>query len=204
MSRSETLWQSFRQLPRAAQWGIGAVVGGVLLLLWNDYVLRLADEWNRESERLLAKVDKAAGSGRRLQSLRRLRPAVLGIGPVTAPGREAYAERALNDVVNDVLKQHVVSRDSFSNRGSSRLRRGTLSRVLAPGEQVEHITGDLRFDSTPTVATAIIAELESSPWVDAISYLRMTRQPGPRKVTVDMTIEAWIVSTERRARVGGT
>ncbi len=204
MSRSETLWQSFRQLPRAAQWGIGAVVGGVLLLLWNDYVLRLTDDWNRESERLLADVDKAAGSGQRLQSLRRLRPAVLGIGPVTAPGREAHAERALNDLVNDVLKQHVVSRDSFTNRGSSRLRRGTLSRVLAPGEQVEHITGDLRFDSTPTEATAIIAELESSPWVDAISYLRLTRQPGPRKVTVDLTIEAWIVSRQRRARVGGT
>ncbi len=203
MSRAETLWKSFRQLPRAAQWGIGAVVGGVLLLLWNDYVLQLTDEWNRESERLLAKVDKAAGSGQRLQSLRRLRPAVLGIGPVTAPGREADAERALNEVVNDVLKQHAVSRDSFSNRGSSRLRRGTLSRVLTPGQQVEHITGDLRFDSTPTEATAIIAELESSPWVDAISNLRMTRQPGPRKVRVDLTIEAWIVSTERRARVGG-
>ena len=204
MSRSETAWQSFRQLPRAAQWALGAVVAGVLLLLWNDYVLRLTDEWNRESERLLAKFDKAAGSARRMQSLRMLRPAVLAIGPVNEPGRETRAENALNDVINDVLKEHSVSRDSFSNRGSSRLRRGTLSRVLAPGEQVEHITGDLRFDSTPTVATAIIAELESSPWVDAISYLRMTRQPGPRKVTVDMTIEAWILSTERRARVGGT
>ena len=203
MSRSETLWHSFRQLPRAAQWGIGAVVGGVLLLLWNDYVLRLTDDWNRESKRLLARVDKAAGSEQRLQSLRRLRPAVLGIGPVTAPGREAHAERALNQVINDVLKVHPVSRDSFSYRGPSKLRRGTLSRVLGPGEQVERITGDLRFDATPTEAIAIIAELESSPWVDAISNLRMTRQPGPRKVRVDLTIEAWIVSTERRVRVGG-
>jgi len=204
VSRVERLWKSFRQLPRATQWGISAVVGGVLLLLWNDHVLRLTDEWNRESDRLLARVDKAAGSAQRLQSLRRLRPAVLGIGPVTAPGREAHAERALNEVINDILKLHPVSRDSFSYRGPSKLRRGTLSRVIAPGEQVERITGDLRFDSTPTEATAIIAELESSPWIDAISNLRMTRQPGPRKVTVDLTIEAWIVSTERRARVGGT
>ena len=204
MSRAERLRKSFRQLPRAAQWGISAVVGGVLLLLWNDHVLRLTDEWNRESDRLLARVDKAAGSAQRLQSLRRLRPAVLGIGPVTAPGREAHAERALNEVINDILKLHPVSRDSFSYRGPSKLRRGALSRVIAPGEQVKRIPGDLRFATTPPVAPPPIPETRDAPECDAISNLRMTRQPGPRKVTVDLTIEAWIVSMERRARVGGT
>ena len=85
----------------------------------------------------------------------------------------------------------------------SKLRRGTLSRIIAPGEQVERITGDLRFDATPEVAAEIIAELEASPDIDAISNIRMTRQPGPRKVTVDLTVETWIITAERRGRGGG-
>ena len=47
----------------------------------------------------------------------------------------------------------------------------------------------------------VIAELESSPWIDSIGTLRMTRLAGPRKIRVDLTVEALIVSAERRGRV---
>ena len=67
-----------------------------------------------------------------------------------------------------------------------------------------HTTGDLRFDATPAIAAKVIAALETSPDIDAISSLRMTRQPGPRRVTVVLTVESWIVSAERRARGGGS
>jgi len=185
------------------QWSIGAVVAAVLFLVWNDYVVQLTDEWDDRAERMLANVDKAAGDTQRLQSLRRLRPVVLGLGRVNEPGSESDAEKRLNIAINEILKQHTVLHDSFSYRGPSKLRRGTLSRVIAPGQQVEHITGDLRFDATPATAAAIIAALEASADIDAISNLRMTLQPGPRRVTVVLTIETWIFSAERRARGGG-
>ena len=203
MSGIETAWQSFRQLPRAAQWGLAALVGVILFLVWNDFILGVTGNWNRAADDMMAKVEHAAGGDRRLQSLRVLRPAVLGLGVVDKPGREAAAENALNDVINDVLKRHTVSGDSFSYRGPSKMRRGTLSDVIAPGERVERISGELRFESTPQQAIEIVAELESSRWIDAISMLRLTRLAGPRKIRVDLTVEALIVSTERRARVGG-
>jgi hypothetical protein len=204
VSGIETAWQSFRQLPRAAQWGLTALLGVVLFLVWNDFILGMSGNWNRATEDILAKVEQAAGSDQRLQSLRVLRPAVLGLGVVEAPGREAAAENALNDVINDVIKRHTVSGDSFSYRGPSKMRRGTLSNVIAAGERIERITGELRFESTPQQAIEIVAELESNRWIDAISTLRLTRLPGPRKIRVDLTVEALIVSTERRARLGGT
>ncbi len=202
MSRIESIWVSYRRLPKTVRWSIGAAVVAVVFLLWNDYVVRLTDEWDRRSEDMLASVDKAAGDSQRLQSLRVLRPVVLGLGAIDEPDNESAAEKRLNAAINEVLKQHTVSQDSFSYRGPSKLRRGTLSRVIQPGQQVERITGDLRFDATPGVAAKIIAQLEASPDIDAISSFRMTRQPGPRKVTVDLTVEAWIVTAERRGRGG--
>ncbi len=203
MSRFETAWHSYRQLPRAAQWGLAALVGVILFLVWNDLILRVTGNWNRAAETMMAKVEQAAGGDQRRQSLRVLRQAVLGLGVVEKPGPEAAAENALNDVINDVLKRHTVSEDSFSYRGPSKMRRGTLSRVIGPGERVERISGELRFESTPQQAIDIVATLESSRWIDAIGTLRMTRLAGTRKIRVDLTVEALIVSAERRARVGG-
>ncbi len=204
MRRVESIWAAYRRAPKTVQWSIGAAVVAVLFLVWNDFVVRLTDEWDHRSERMLANVDKAAGDTQRLQSLGRLRPVVLGLGPLDEPGSESDAEKRVNMAINEVLKEHTVFKDSFNYRGPSKLRRGTLSRVIAPGQQVEHITGDLRFDATPETAAKVIAQLEASADIDAISSLRMTRQAGPRRVTVVLTVEAWIVTAERRARGRGS
>lgn len=197
------MMQRFQQLPRAARWALAAGAAAVLFLLWNDYIMRWTDDWNREADRLLANLNEAAGSEQRLKNLRALQDSVRAAGVVEMPGDESEAENALNDIVNQVLKRHTVSHDSFSYRGPAKLPPRTLSRVIAPDERVERITGDLRFDASPEEALAIIAELESNPAIEAISHVRITRQAGPRKLTVDLTVDAWIVSRERRSRIGG-
>ena len=204
MTGVESIWAACRRAPKTVQWSIGAAVVAVLFLVWNDFVVQLTDEWDLRAQRMLANVDRAAGDTQRLQSLGRLRPVVLGLGPLDEPGSQSDAEKRLNMTINEVLKEHTVLKDSFNYRGPSKLRRGTLSRVIAPGQQVEHITGDLRFDATPETAAKVIAQLEASADIDAISSLRMTRQAGPRRVTVVLTVEAWIVTAERRARGRGS
>lgn len=204
MSRLESIWLRYRAMPTTMQWAVGAAVVAVVFLIWNDHIVRLTDEWNGQAERMLADVEKASGDTQRLQTLGRLRPVVLGLGPIEDPGAESAAEKQLNKAINEILKNQQVSDDSYSYRGPSKLRRGTLSRVTGPGEQVERITGDLRFDATPEVAARILADMEASPDIDAISSLRLTRQPGPRRVTVDLTVETWIITAERRTRGGGS
>ncbi len=169
-----------------------------------DKLSRVADGWNEQADELLADVSKAAGSDQRLRNLRSINDAVRGLGVVQKPRLEEQAANALTDVVNQVLKRHTVSNDSFNYRGPTKMPRGTLTQIIKPGEQVERIAGDLRFDSTPGQAMAIVADLENDPQIESISQVRLTRGAGPGKVSVDMTIEAWVVTTQsRRARAGG-
>ena len=202
MKRVESIWTAYRQAPTTVQWSIGAVVIAVLFLAWNDIVVRLTDEWDVRAHRMLANVDRAAGDTQRLQSLARLRPVVLGLGPVDAPGSESEAEKRLNMAVNEVLKEHPVSRDSFSLRSPAKLKRGTLERLISSDQRVERITGDLRFVAGPDEATAIIAALEKRPEIESISSVRITRKAG-RKVTLDLTVDVWIVTSQRKSRGGG-
>jgi hypothetical protein len=204
MTSTRNLWQRYRQLPRAGQWVIGAAAGIALFMIWNDYVMSWAAGWNEQADELLADAREAAGGDRRLSRMDGLRNTIQGLGPVQRPGVEAKAELALNDAVNEILKRHTVSHDSFNYRGPEKLPRGTLSQILRTDQRVERITGDLRFDASPAEAIAIIAELEASPTIVAVSEVRMALQGGRQKVRVDLTVESWVASSETRRRRGGS
>ncbi len=203
MTKTQTIWNRFRQLPRAVQWASLAAIGIGLFLLYDKHVRPITTTWHDHANEMLEEVGEAAKSENRSRQLRAMRDPIQGLGAVETPGKEAQGSNALNDAVNDVLKRHNVTRDSFNLRGATRLPRNTLSQIIQPNQLVQRITGDFRFDAAPDEAVAIIAELESSPMIEAISSLRITRVSGTRKVTVDLTVEAWIVSAEPRKRMGG-
>lgn len=195
-------WERFRALPRAARWAISAGVVAIAMLVYADYVVALTVRWNERSEELLVNLSRASGGEGRLGRLDTLRDVVRAVGPVQKPRRDAEAENAFNDIVSGVLKKHPVTRDSFSYRGASKLQGGLLARVT--GRDVQKITGDLRFDATQEDAIAIISGLEDSPEIEAVTNLRLTRQANAKnKVTVDLTVEAWIESGTSRLRPGG-
>ncbi|MCZ6492729.1 MAG: hypothetical protein O6933_01480 [Planctomycetota bacterium] len=203
MTKTQTIWNRFRQLPRAVQWAGLAAIGIGLFLLYDEHVRPITTTWHDHADEMLTEVGEAAKSENRSRQLRAMREPILGLGAVETPSNEAQGSNALNDAVNEVLKRHNVTRDSFNLRGATRLPRSTLSQIIQTNQLVQRITGDLRFDAAPDEAIAIIAELESSPMIEAISSVRITRVSGPRKVTVDLTVEAWIVSAEPRRRMGG-
>ncbi|MHC4785223.1 MAG: hypothetical protein ACYTE6_04595 [Planctomycetota bacterium] len=204
MTSTQNLWQRYLRLPRAGQWAVAAAVGIALFMAWNDYVLTWAAALNDQADKLLADAREAAGGERRARRLNGLRNVIQGLGPVERPRSESQADDlALNDAVNEVLKAHRVSEDSFNYRGPEKLKRGTLSQILRPGQRVERITGDLRFDASPEEAIAIIAELEASPTIEAVSDVRMAVLAGRQRVRVDLTVESWIESSESRTRRGG-
>ncbi|MCZ6735118.1 MAG: hypothetical protein O7C65_04950 [Planctomycetota bacterium] len=203
MTKTQTIWNRFRQLPRAVQWAGLAAIGIGLFLLYDEHVRPITTTWHDHADEMLTEVGEAAKSENRSRQLRAMREPILGLGAVETPGNEAQGSNALNDAVNEVLKRHNVTRDSFNLRGATRLPRSTLSHIIQTNQLVQRITGDFRFDAAPDEAIAIIAELESSPMIEAISSVRITRVSGTRKVTVDLTVEAWIVSAEPRRRMGG-
>ncbi len=198
-----TLWQRVGQLPRAGRWAIWAVVVITVFLIWNDFIGPQTASFNEEARTLLARHEMIRGR-QRLRQVKLLAEPIRALGTVEEPGNRAESGQALIRAVIEVLKKHAVSDDSWVLGNPTNLPRGTLSELTGDGGRMQRITAEVRFDTGPEEATAIIAELEECPEIEAISNLRLSRLPrGRRKVRVALTLEAWIVSAETRQRQRG-
>ncbi len=201
MSSAETRWQRFRRLPRALQWAVYAAVGMGGFVVVNDHVWRQAAEWKQEAIALEMQL-RAVHDGQSIAgALMKMRSAIEAHGRVSVPDADdaEAGSDALNAVVTAVLKGHTVRNDSFDRRAPSKLKLDHGSFVPA-GQEARYISGDLRFEASPAEAVAVIAELESSPDIEAVSSVRITRPGGARRVKVQLTLEAWVLSTKSSKR----
>ncbi len=196
MNEQSTWSQRFAQLPRAAQWALIGAVVIIALLFYTDYLWKFADEWNDEADGIRSQVRQAALTNSGLDRIDRMKDLISGVGPVVKPTNEADANKALTQSVNAILKLHSVSNDDFKIRPPARLPTGTLEKIVqGRNQRVERLTGELRFDASPEHTLAIIAELESSEDIESVSHVRLNKLPGTRKLSVRLTVEAWILSS---------
>ena len=202
MNEQSTWSQRFAQLPRAAQWAlVGAVV--IIALLFTDYLWKFADKWNDKADGIRSQVRQAALTNSRLDQIDRMKDLISGVGPVVKPDTEGDANKALTQSVNAILKLHSVSNDDFKIRPPARLPTGTLEKIVqGRNQRVERLTGELRFDASPEHTLAILAELESSEDIESVSHVRLNKLPGTRKLSVRLTVEAWILSSVARRGTG--
>ena len=166
------------------------------MLFYIDYLWKFADEWNHKADGIQSQVRQSALSNSRLVDSRSMRDLISGVGPVVKPTTEADANKALTQSVNAILKLHSVSNDDFKIRAPGRLPTDTLEKIVKGSNQrVERLTGELRFDASLEHTLAIIAELESSEDIESVSHVRLNKLPGTRKLSVRLTVEAWILSS---------
>ena len=203
MKEQSTWSQRFAQLPRAAQWALVGAVAIIALLIYTDYLWKFADEWNDKADGIRSQVRQAAMTNSRLDQIDRMKDLISGVGPVVKPTTEADANKALTQSVNEILKLHSVSNDDFKIRPPARLPTGTLEKIVqGRNQRVERLTGELRFDASPEHTLAIIAELESSEDIESVSHVRLNKLPGTRKLSVQLRVEAWILSSVTRRGTG--
>ncbi len=203
MNEQSTWAQRFAQLPRAAQWALIGTVVIIAMLIYTDYLWKFADEWNDEADGIQSQVRQAALTNSGFDRLDRMKDLISGVGPVVKPTTEADANKALTQSVNAILKLHSVSNDDFKIRPPARLPTGTLEKIVqGRNQRVERLTGELRFDASPEHTLAIIAELESSEDIESVSHVRLNKLPGTRKLSVRLTVEAWILSSVAGRRTG--
>ena len=69
--------------------------------------------------------------------------------------------------------------------------------IPGPGQRVEAIKGELRFEAKPSVTIQIISELESNPDIDAVSSVRLTKGENGR-VDVQLTVMSWVLVSDTR------
>ena len=196
--------QRFAQLPRAAQWAlVGAVV--IIALLFTDYLWKFADDWKDKADGIRSQVRQAARTNSEFDRIDWMKDLISGVGPVVKPTNEGDANKALTQSVNAILKLHSVSNDDFKIRPPARLPTGTLEKILrGRSQRIERLTGELRFDANSEHTLAIIAELESSEDIESVSHVRLNKLPGAGKLSVRLTVEAWILSSVSRRGTGVT
>jgi len=195
-----SLWQRFQTFPRAIQWLGYTLAGVVAFIIVNDYIWELGRIWSEKAETIERQVTDAGDIAGREFDAKSLQSAIVALGPVEMPTDLASSQKALTRVAADVLaKYRSVADDRFDPKGAATMP-AVLSRIL-PGKKIERISGEVRFDSSVEDAIAIIADFESRPEIEAVTTVRMIRQPAIKKLRVNLTIDAWVV-TDAAAKRG--
>lgn len=197
-STFETRWQQFRTLPRAIQWLSFALLAVVMYIVVNDYVWALSRDWNAKADTIESQVRDAGNIKMRELQARTLEPVVVALGPVELPLKQTPSGEALNAAWTEIKsKYRSVTDERFDAKGAATVS-NVLTRIMPPGTKIDRISAELRFDATVGDAISIIADLESRPEVESISTVRITKLPPIKKVRVNLTIDAWVISEGKR------
>jgi hypothetical protein len=193
LDRNPTLAR-VRSLPPAGKVAVAAIA---LLLTWmalEQFSWSWARSWGDEAER----IERALSDSSELASSEDpvARNGAEVFGPVDPPRGESQGAEAMARAVVEVVKKHAVNQFSFdAQRASTRLSGGSSAGPFG-NQKLSKVTGELQFEATPAETAKIIAELESSPAIDAVSALRMQRRENEGKVMVRLTVEAWVFASK--------
>ena len=197
MQRVQLMLDQVNAWSRAMQWAFWAAIVTIAFLLWDATVAKLGADWEAQvqtKEKQLAELQRPTTLTSSVKS------AVSSFGEVELPREKSVGATAMTEEIQDILSRHRVQNDEYTRTKTNRMKSGSLPGISSSGEQIEQVIGDIRFEATQEEVLKVISELESSPWIDAVSNLRLTKQDG-RMIRVDLSVEAWVVSkTQRRGR----
>jgi hypothetical protein len=186
----------YRSLPRAARWSFWALAGLLAYFAMVEPLVNLYASMNRRAkdqssllvgfERSRRKADDAQAS---------VATGVARFGEVAPPGDPDARPDAFSRKVAAVLTTHGI-KDQKTTTRSSALGKGPLLESLGQGAQVMRYAIEVQFDGTPEQVAAIIADLEKTPEVAAVTKLQIRRLDEDHSRTVHATIsaETWLLS----------
>ena len=179
---------------RALQWAFWAVAFTLAFLIWDATVAELGATWAAEVKQKELQIKELQ---RPTTLTSTIKNAVTSFGEVELPRKKSEGAAALTEVVHEILSKHKVKNDEYTRTKTNRMKSGSLPGIVSSGQHVEKVIGDIRFEATQEEVLNVIAEFESSPWIDAISNVRLSKKDG-RMIRVDLSVEAWVVSTTQR------
>ena len=180
----------FHALPRAGRWAVlaGVAFGGFALL--NNVLWPIADRIKGRADRLEVVLKRAADRAEGLPD--DLAEAVLAHGPNSVPRSETDGKEKLAAAIAEILKKKGVS-PGQDVRPAQSLPQNVLPEIVAEvgGTRMGKSVAEIRFEGTPEVVSAILAEFEASPAIDAIGDLRLTYSASTKRVTAQVSLEKW-------------
>lgn len=186
-------YTAFAALPRVGKWIAVTAAVYVVVLLFQFVVWPVSDDLNDEADRA-AELLKAAG--KRADEL----PADIAdravvFGPNAVPGREINEKERFSNAIAAIMKKHGVADAYGFDARPLALSGEVLPRVSAQfGGSMARTSAELKFSASPETVSKIIAEIDASPFVDAITDVRLTYKD--RRVNAVLSIERWGVSVK--------
>jgi len=179
---------------RALQWAFWAAVFTIAFLIWHSTISAQGEIWAEQSKTIENQIEEV---NRPTMLTNSVRTAITTFGNVELPRTDTLGATAMTGAIHEILGSHAVKDDDYTRTKSSKMRSGSLPGIARPGQQIEQIIGDIHFEAIQEDVMEVIAALESSEWIDALSNVRLTKQTG-RMIRVDLSVEAWVVTTKKK------
>ncbi len=194
MQGIERFFNQISTWSRAMQWAFWAASFTVAFLIWDSTIAELGANWSSQVEQKELQLLELKQPTTLTSSVKN---AIVSFGNVELPREKSDGASALTESVHTILETHRVKDDEFTRTKTTRMKSGSLPGIGKTDENIEQVIGDIRFEATQEEVLKVISDLESSPWIDAISNVRLTKQDG-RMIKVDLSVEAWVVSPSTR------
>lgn len=201
------LLDAFRSMPRAGRWLAYLVAVCIAFFLVVQPILNAIDRIDARADGAMSELgDQGSARQAQEQSGNEVRLGMTALGQVAFPGEPAERSEAFNRKVNEILAKHEVKGDRRVMR-TAPLEPGPLDAVKGEGRRIDRLIMDLQFDASPEQVSAVLAELESTPEVAAISRVQLRREaageggkPAGRTIRANLSAEAWLLARKEGGR----
>lgn len=197
---------AFRQLPRAAQWGVlaAAIFGGYFLVV--EPILEQTNRYDAAADAIENNLRRTGALfGEESDDGRLLVTGVRTYGsPLRPTSPEARAE-AIQRIVDEILEDHGV--DTLTKTERTSTLTGDKARAVAGGGRLERSIVEVSFEADQATVARIVADLEQSPVVTAVSRVKVDRTAvgsrssdsggRPGRVRATINAESWVVVRTR-------
>jgi hypothetical protein len=194
-------------MPRAGRWLVYLAVACVVAFAIVQPVIDRLIAIDGKADGLMGELGyQGRARSAQEQAGAEVRAGMAALGVVAFPGEEIARSEAFNRRVNEVLAKNSVKGGRTVTRKAP-LVSTALDAVAGEGRRIDRLIMDLQFDATPEQVAAVIADLESTPEVAAVSRVQLRResggeggQPAGRTVRANLTAEAWLLARKEGGR----
>ena len=181
---------------RAMQWAFWAGVITIAFLVWDSSVAELGASWSSRADEIELQIKEVNTPILITSSVKN---SVAAFGEIELPRTKSDGAAAMTEAVHEILRSHRVKDDEYTRTKTSKMKNSAMRGIANSGQQLEAVIGDIRFEATQENILKVISDLESSPWIDTVSDIRLTKKDG-RMIRVDLSVEAWVLTASSRRR----
>ncbi len=187
------VYAAFDSLPRIGKWIAAALALLAVSQVFRFFVIPTTQELNKRADRAALLLEAASARAEELPADIESRAVVFG--PNSVPGRDIAEKERFSNAVAAIMKKHGVADAYGFDARPLALSGEVLPRVAAQfGGSMGRTAAELKFSGSPETVSKVIADIDASPFIDAITDVRLTYKD--RRVSAVLSIERWGVSVK--------